>query len=204
MLDGFPRSQHSKAVEAPRTQAREVLVSFGNRKRTPEEGDLAMVGKIRGKISAAVRIRNFAIAAQIDAAQNDPSPVFVNEPSSFNMQSWQVHCASLTQCPSARQAARSDGGELAGERDNSGAVRRRFAGRTTFRRDDYQRAAGYAGGRTAARDPDAVPCARGRDAGPNGGVDRRRARARASCAGALRGRMRARAAGGRVVSENQA
>src|SRR5579863_8904042 len=108
MLDRFPRGQHSKAIEAPRTQAREVFVSFANRKWTADEGDFAMVGEVGGKIGAAVRIGNFAIAAQIDAAQNDATPVFVNEPSSFNTQSWQIHGGRLTQCPLARQAACSD------------------------------------------------------------------------------------------------
>src|SRR5260370_31353883 len=98
MLDRFPRSQHSKAIEAPRTQAREVFVGFANRKRTADEGDLAMVGKVGGKIGAAVRIRNLAIAAQIDAAQNDATPVLIDEPSSFNMDLWKIHGARLTQC----------------------------------------------------------------------------------------------------------
>jgi hypothetical protein len=115
MLDGFPGGEKSQAIEAPCAQAREVLVSLGNRKRTADEGDLAMVGKVGGKIGAAVGVGNLAIAAQVDAAQNDPTPAFVDEPSSFDMQSWQIHGARLTQCPFGRQAAQSHGGELAGE-----------------------------------------------------------------------------------------
>src|SRR5271163_2159863 len=87
MLDCFPRGQQAQAVEAPRVQAREVLVRFGDRKRTADEGDLAMVAKTRGKIGAAVGVGDLTIAAQIYAAQDDSPPMLVNEPSPFDMQS---------------------------------------------------------------------------------------------------------------------
>ena len=96
MLDGLPGRQQANAVEAPRAQARKMFVGFGNRERTADEGDLAMVGKVGREIGAAVRVGDFAIAAQIDAAQNDAARVLVDEPSSFNMQSREVHGARLT------------------------------------------------------------------------------------------------------------
>ena len=63
-----------------------MFAGFANRKRTADEGGLAMVGKVGGKIRAAVGVGDLAITAQIDAAQNNPAPVFVEEPSSFDVQ----------------------------------------------------------------------------------------------------------------------
>src|ERR1700733_3762376 len=100
-----------------------------------------MVGEVGSEISAAAGVGDLAIAAQVDAAQDDATPVFVDEPSSFDVQPWKTHGARLTQCPFARQAAPAYGGELARERDNCGPVRRRFAGRAEIRRHNYQRAA---------------------------------------------------------------
>src|SRR5271170_1184919 len=141
-----------------------MFAGLGNRKRTADERDFSMVGEAGSEISAAIGVGYLAIAAQVDAAQDDAPPVFVDEPSSFDVQPWQIHGARLTQCLFARQAASAYGGELARERDNCGPVRRRFAGRAEIRRHYYQRVARRAGRRAAAGDPDAVPGTGRRDA----------------------------------------
>src|ERR1700676_4888964 len=90
MLDRLPRRQQADAVESPRSQPREMFVSLGERKRTPDERDLTMIGKVAREVGAAIGIRNFAIAAEVDAAKNDATSRIVDEPSSFNMHSRQT------------------------------------------------------------------------------------------------------------------
>src|SRR5579872_2872930 len=71
MLDRLPRRQHPQAVESPRAQAREMFVRRRERKRPPDERDVAMVGKVGREISASIGIWDLAVAAEIDTAQND-------------------------------------------------------------------------------------------------------------------------------------
>ena len=86
MLDGLPSREQAHAVEAPMLQASEMFVRLGERKRPADEGNRAVVGKIGRMFGAAVRPWHFAIAAEIDAAQNDAPAGLVDKPTTLHVQ----------------------------------------------------------------------------------------------------------------------
>ena len=56
---------------APGFEPRKVFVGFGQRERAADETHRAMIGEIARMVGAAVGIGNLAVAAEIDAAQDD-------------------------------------------------------------------------------------------------------------------------------------
>jgi len=84
MFDGFPCRQQADAVETPMGEAAEMLVRFIERKGPPDEGNRTVIGKIRRMVRPAAGVRHLAVAAEIDAAQDDLTPVLVDEPISLD------------------------------------------------------------------------------------------------------------------------
>ncbi len=96
VFDRFPCRQQAQRIEAPMGKACEMFVCFGERERASDEGDIAMIAKVRREIGAAVRIGHLAIAAEIDAAQDHAAARPVGEPASFDIQPVETasHCAT--------------------------------------------------------------------------------------------------------------
>jgi hypothetical protein len=87
MFDRFPSRQQPQAIEAPRSKPSEMFDGFRDREWASDERHFAMIGKIAGKIGAAIGMRNFAVAAQIHAAKQYAPSRLIDEPSSFEVQS---------------------------------------------------------------------------------------------------------------------
>jgi hypothetical protein len=63
-----------------------MFISLREWKRSPDERDFTMIGKVAGKVGPAVGIWNLAVAAEIDAAQDDASSRLIDEPSPLDME----------------------------------------------------------------------------------------------------------------------
>ena len=86
MLDRFPGREQAQAIEAPMLEPSEMFARFGERERSADERNVPMIVEIGRMVRAAVGIRHFAVAAQIDPAQDDAPALAVDEPASFDVE----------------------------------------------------------------------------------------------------------------------
>src|SRR5579859_1001756 len=80
VFDSFPGDKQAQKGEAPRAQAREMLIRFAQGKRSPHKGDAPVVEEAFANKGRAIRRKgDLAASSQVDAAQHEGSAMFVFE-----------------------------------------------------------------------------------------------------------------------------